>query len=362
MTSALQLKPVFTTAGLAAMQAVHRQGLAVKISHVALGDALYDIRDLAGTPLETARAMVALQHEQLRVPVGPLSSTQANQVVVQAEVSAGDPPFWIGEVGFVTDTGVLLAVWSAGTGPLGWRSVDVPWLIKFVLAWTDLPANSISVVMPEDGAALTALAISIGRLEGKVRHTVEVGGGLEYDEVNNTQLTEAIGNMADARMDVVMAVIDEELERLRAKLRHTIAAAGGEWADGDETLLTAALGALLAPKAALAATQSWLKAQRSTPVAIDDAAPAVDLSASNVFYWSLGGGRVLPAPIKVGPGQSGVIWLHPNSNTLAYNTFWRFPSGILPVLSSAAGAVDALVYEVNETGAWALCALVKDGR
>ncbi|MBC7953127.1 MAG: phage tail protein [Rhodospirillaceae bacterium] len=202
-----QWKPAFTSAGLAALQAAHGQGVAVKISHVALGSGVYEVRDPDGLPTVGARAQTALLDEHVRVPVGPLSSSSPYQVAVQAELAGGEPAFWIGEVGFITDTGVLLAVWSSENG-LGFRNPDVPWLFKFVLAWSDLPAQSITVVMPEGNGAVTALSQDLGYVLGKVQHTVEVGGGVEWSDTDNTQLTVAISTMVDTRLDVAVAVLD----------------------------------------------------------------------------------------------------------------------------------------------------------
>ena len=234
-------KPVFTAAGLMAARAAHAQGLSLKIAHIALGDAVYEVRDGAGVPTDAARAMTALKSEKARVPVGPLSTSSPYQVAVQGQLDGAAPSFWVGEVGFILDTGELLAVWSNLAG-LGFRNGDIPWLFRFVLSWSDLPAQSITVVMPEGDAAVTSLSTDLERLRGKVHHTVEVGGGLEWSDTDNTQLTAAIGHMADARIDVVTALFDAEIDALRAKVRHTVEAAGGlPWADGDATQLTAAI-------------------------------------------------------------------------------------------------------------------------
>lgn len=204
---AVNWKPVFTSAGLAAIQAAHGQGVAVKISHVALGSGVHQVRNLDGLPSDAARALTALMDEQVRVPVGPLSTTSDFQIAVQAELAGAEPAFWIGEVGFITDTGVLLAVWS-DAGGLGFRNPDVPWLFKFVLSWSDLPAQSITVVMPEGEAALSQLSAELGYLRGKVRHTVEVGGGLVWQDADNTLLTAAIGAMIDGRLGGIVPTLE----------------------------------------------------------------------------------------------------------------------------------------------------------
>lgn len=127
-------------------------------------------------------------------------------------------------------------------------------------------------------------------------------------------------------------------------------------------LIVAGVGALPDGLAYLAAAQAWTKGQRSAPVAINDAAPAIDLAASNVFHWTLSGNRTLPLPASIGAGQSGVIWLVQDATggrTLAFNAVWKFGGGTLPVLSTGAGAIDLLVYETDPTGAVIAAALIK---
>lgn len=151
---------------------------------------------------------------------------------------------------------------------------------------------------------------------------------------------------------------DSDLHQVRKSIAALIAAA----VSGIDLSGYASLAALAA-YARLGTAQSFTKAQRSTPVQIvDGASPAIDLSLSNVFYWTLGGNRTVPAPSNAVAGQSGVIWLTQDgtgSRTLAYNTFWKFAGGTIPTASTAASAKDCLVYEVSQDGTFALCALSK---
>jgi hypothetical protein len=159
------------------------------------------------------------------------------------------------------------------------------------------------------------------------------------------------------------------LEHPQREIVAVIEAAGLSPDGADLTQLHQAITVLItaaAPNldgvALLGAAQSFTKAQRSTPVAIDDAAPAMDMDAGNVFAWTLAGNRTLPAPTNLTPGQSGCIWLTQDGvggRTLAFNAVWQFGGGTLPTLSTAAGAVDLLVYEVNPAGTAIAAALVK---
>lgn len=72
--------------------------------------------------------------------------------------------------------------------------------------------------------------------------------------------------------------------------------------------------------------------------------------------WSvvLGGNRTLANPTNLMAGQSGVIYLVQDgsgSRTVAFGNAWDFAGGVAPTLSTAAGAVDCLVYAVRTTGA-----------
>jgi hypothetical protein len=88
-----------------------------------------------------------------------------------------------------------------------------------------------------------------------------------------------------------------------------------------------------------------------TPTALTDAATvAVDLSLANHFTLTLGGNRTLGAPTNATAGQSGVIVITQDatgSRTLAYNSIFKFPGGTAPTLTTAANAVDILVYYVE---------------
>jgi len=91
----------------------------------------------------------------------------------------------------------------------------------------------------------------------------------------------------------------------------------------------------------------------SNIIALTDASTiSVDMSATggNNFSVTLGGNRTLGNPTGLTAGQSGIIYVTQDatgSRTLAYSSYWKFPGGTAPTLSTAANAVDALVYEVR---------------
>lgn len=89
-------------------------------------------------------------------------------------------------------------------------------------------------------------------------------------------------------------------------------------------------------------------------VALSDAATiAVDLAAGLNFTVTLGGNRTLGNPSNAKEGQCGVIYVvQPASGgprTLSYASSYKFAGGSAPTLSTAANAVDRLVYFVRSS-------------
>ena len=93
------------------------------------------------------------------------------------------------------------------------------------------------------------------------------------------------------------------------------------------------------------------KASSGTITALTDGATITpDFSAANNFSVTLGGNRTLANPTNLTAGQSGAIVITQDgtgSRTLAYGSYWKFPSGSAPVLTTTANAVDVLVYYVE---------------
>jgi len=182
--SDLTLNIKLTDAGLAAVAAAHGLGVQAKITHVAIGDQGY-------APLASA---TALHHELARVALTAGGAVAPKQVLLQGMFPADGPEFFIHELGYFLEDGTLLGVWSDPTQPLGWIGGATPWFFKLVFAWSSLPADAITVVIADD-AGQAGMALDLTRLEAKVRHTVEVGGKLEWGDADETQLTAAITAM-----------------------------------------------------------------------------------------------------------------------------------------------------------------------
>jgi hypothetical protein len=106
-------------------------------------------------------------------------------------------------------------------------------------------------------------------------------------------------------------------------------------------------------KASLSTAQTFTAAQRGTISALTDGATiTADFALANNFSVTLGGSRTLANPTNQTAGASGSIWITQDgtgSRTLAYGANWDFSGGTAPTLSTAAGAVDCLVYAVQSS-------------
>jgi hypothetical protein len=101
------------------------------------------------------------------------------------------------------------------------------------------------------------------------------------------------------------------------------------------------------------AAQSFSAAQRGTISTLTDGATITpDFAVANNYSVTLGGNRTLANPTNLTAGQSGCIWITQDgtgSRTLAYGSQWDFTGGTAPTLSTAASAVDCLVYAVQSS-------------
>jgi hypothetical protein len=111
---------------------------------------------------------------------------------------------------------------------------------------------------------------------------------------------------------------------------------------------------------ALSTDKVWSAADT---VALTDAATvAVDMSTGINFSVTLGGNRTLGNPSNTTNGKTGVIYITQDgtgSRTLAYSSNWKFAGGSAPVLSTTAGAVDLLFYQIKSSS-FIFATLIKD--
>ena len=84
----------------------------------------------------------------------------------------------------------------------------------------------------------------------------------------------------------------------------------------------------------------------------DAATITPNLAQTNSFIVTLGGARTMANATNIIAGQSGVIVITQDGTggrTLAFGSYWDFSGGTAPTLTTAASAVDVLVYYVNST-------------
>ena len=89
-------------------------------------------------------------------------------------------------------------------------------------------------------------------------------------------------------------------------------------------------------------------------VAVATSAVALDFATGNNFVTILNGNVSIKNPVNPQPGQSGIIYVVQDgtgSRTMSYQGNWDFAGGIAPTLSTAADAVDALIYNVQTSTA-----------
>jgi hypothetical protein len=121
--------------------------------------------------------------------------------------------------------------------------------------------------------------------------------------------------------------------------------------DGADWAAPAALGSTT--PAAATVTTITAKKGVGTPVALTStsASIAVDMSDSN-FTHTFTENTTLANPTNLTAGQSGVIVFtqHASSpKTLAFGSYWDFPSGTVPTVTASNSAVDVLAYYVNSS-------------
>lgn len=84
----------------------------------------------------------------------------------------------------------------------------------------------------------------------------------------------------------------------------------------------------------------------------DGATITPDLDAANNFSVTLGGNRAMANPTNITAGQSGSIFISQDgtgSRTLSWGSYWDFPNGAAPTLSTTVSAVDRVDYIVRSS-------------
>jgi len=99
--------------------------------------------------------------------------------------------------------------------------------------------------------------------------------------------------------------------------------------------------------------QSFTAAQRGSVSALTDGSTITpNFATANNFSVTLGGSRTLANPTNLTAGQHGCIVITQDgtgSRTLAYGSYFKFPAGAAPTLTTTANAVDVLAYFVESS-------------
>lgn len=217
--------------------------------------------------------------------------------------------------------------------------------------------------LDNDGNALLAGALYFNSVSGIMK--LYTGSAWVAAYVSGTASSIGFtptGNIAATNVQTAIAEVDSEkiatsaigvsVQAYDADL--TTLGAGGSAA---RSFLGLAIGTdVQAYDAATAKTnvnQSFSVAQRGTITALTDGATITpNFNNANNFSVTLGGNRTLANPTNLTAGQSGVIVITQDgtgSRTLAYGSYFKFPGGTAPTLTTTASAVDVLAYYVESS-------------
>jgi hypothetical protein len=84
----------------------------------------------------------------------------------------------------------------------------------------------------------------------------------------------------------------------------------------------------------------------------DGATITPDFGANQNFTVTLGGNRTLANPSNMVVGQTGSVFVVQDgtgSRTLSFGSYWDFPAGTAPTLTTTASAVDRIDYIVRSS-------------
>ncbi|WP_031296225.1 phage tail-collar fiber domain-containing protein [Pseudogulbenkiania ferrooxidans] len=135
------LIPQILDGGLAAIQLASHDGVQLRITHVALGDAGY----------QPDAGQTGLRNEIVRYPIADGQSQGPRQLHLTA-LASDQTEFWVREVAFILEGGQPLAIWSDPKQALAYKQAGLELLLAFDLALSGVPAGS--VIVQSTGAGL----------------------------------------------------------------------------------------------------------------------------------------------------------------------------------------------------------------
>ncbi|QNM96393.1 hypothetical protein [Chitinimonas koreensis] len=143
MSDVIPLAPRIQTAALGALSRATPPGIALEITHIAIGDAAYDV----------GQGHLTLRHELGRYPVAAGKDQGDGRLHVEA-LADGPAAGWINEIGIIANGNILLAVWSHPTVKVGYKPAGQTMLLAFDLDLSELPPGSVTVVATAPDAGL----------------------------------------------------------------------------------------------------------------------------------------------------------------------------------------------------------------
>ncbi|MCD4503640.1 phage tail-collar fiber domain-containing protein [Chromobacterium piscinae] len=160
------LIPQILDGGLAAIQLASHDGVQLRITHVALGDAGY----------QPDAGQTGLRNEIVRYPIADGQSQGPRQLHLTA-LASDQTEFWVREVAFILEGGQPLAIWSDPKQALAYKQAGLELLLAFDLALSGVPAGSVTVQSTGAGLSLalaeelaTLGASQIGQMARSLNH------------------------------------------------------------------------------------------------------------------------------------------------------------------------------------------------
>lgn len=155
------------------------------------------------------------------------------------------------------------------------------------------------------------------------------------------------------------STIDEHLRLIKAVLLNSFANISGAVTatDVELNLLAAYTGAI--PE--VGTVQAWTRQQYFPEIALTDGTTIDwDLDVEQTAKVTLGGNRTLAAPTNMKAGGTYLLRIIQDgtgTRTLAYNSVFKFVSGLAPILTTDINAVDLLSCTSNGTNMYCVISL-----
>ena len=101
----------------------------------------------------------------------------------------------------------------------------------------------------------------------------------------------------------------------------------------------------------LAGNNTFTGAQRGGTTALSSSSSITpNFGSRNNFTLTLSTNTTIQNPSNLTAGQSGVIVLTYSGNrTVAFGSYWKFPGGTAPTMTSTSGKVDVICYYVESS-------------